>query len=118
MDELARAAADLEGMRLQWSPIWRPEWAWTPEAYVSAELVLWEGNRRLLRGDDDALGLRVYLGVRASDPSRWGAWGEPQTRFFASALLGKRTLFLRTYPDALAALADIRNIRLRLAEAR
>ncbi len=108
--------AGLDGMRLQWSPIWRPEWARSPGAYVEAGLVGWERSRRLLRGDDERLGLRVYLGVRHSDPTRWGGAGEPQATFFASALLGRRTLFLRTFPTAGEALVALGEARRWLAQ--
>jgi hypothetical protein len=109
------APPGLEGMRLRWSPIWRAEWAATPDAYVAAGLVAWEKSRRLLRGDDTSTGLRVYLGVRHTDPARWDGAGEPHTSFFASALLGGRTLFLHTYPTADAALAALSGARQRLA---
>lgn len=106
----------LEEVRLQWAPIWRAEWAQTPDAYVAAGLVGWERTRRLLRGDDPATGLRVYLGVRHSDPTRWGASGEPRATFFASALLNRRTLFLRTYATADAALTALVEARARLSQ--
>lgn len=103
-------------MRLQWSPVWRGEWAQEPDAYVAAGLVGWERTRRLLRGDDLATGLRVYLGVRHSDPSRWRAAGEPHATFFASALLSRRMLFLRTYATADAALTALADARARLSQ--
>lgn len=115
MDGLETALRGLESMRLQWSPVWRAEWANAPDEYVSAGFVRWEGSRRLLRGDDERLGLRVYLGVRHSDPTRWGVAGEPHTAFFASALLGGHTLFLHTYPTATAALAALASAHAMLA---
>ena len=116
MDARDISDAGLDGMRLQWSPIWRPEWTRSPDAYVEAGLVGWERSRRLLRGDDERLGLRVYLGVRHSDPTRWGAAGAPHATFFASALLGSRTLFLRTFPTAAEALGALGEARRWLAQ--
>lgn len=112
--ELERALRELDGMRLQWSPDWRSEWASAPEAYVETGAVGWERTRRLLRGDDQRLGLRVYLGVRHTDPSRWGLAGEPRATFFATALRGGRTLFLRTYPSATEALNALGALRAEL----
>lgn len=113
--ELERALGRLAGMRLQWSPAWRPEWASAPEAYVEAGVLGWERTRRLLRGDDTRLSLRVYLGVRHTDPTRWGLVGEPRATFFASALRGGRTLILRTYPTAAEALNALGEVRAELA---
>ena len=101
-------------MRLQFSSEWRAEWASAPEAYIAAGVVGWERTRRLLRGDDPVLGLRVYLGVRHTDPSRWGLEGEPSATFFASALSSGRTLFLRTYPTAMEALNALSAVRAEL----
>lgn len=114
MDGLPSVPAGLVGMRLQWSPVWRQEWTATPESYVEAGVVGRERARRLLRGDDDRLGLRVYLGVRHSDPARWAGAGEERAEFFASALLGRRTLYLHTYTTADAALAALGATRQRL----
>jgi hypothetical protein len=52
--------------------------------------------------------MKAYLGVRHSDPSRYGLPGEPHASFFLSVLLGKRTLFLRSYDTMPAALAELR----------
>lgn len=113
--ELEGALRRLDGMRLQWSPAWRPQWTDAPDAYVEAGVVGWERTRRLLCGDDLRLGLRVYLGVRHTDPARWGLAGEPRATFFASALRGGRTLFLRTYPTAVEALNTLGALRAELA---
>jgi hypothetical protein len=113
VDGLEAALRGLEGMRLKWSPVWRAEWANSPDEYVTSGAVQWERTRRLLRGDDERLGLRMYLGVRHSDPTRWGVVGEPRALFFASVLRHGRTLLLHTYPtaaEALAALAGARNL--------
>ncbi|HEY8326808.1 MAG: hypothetical protein ACHQ1E_04510 [Ktedonobacterales bacterium] len=100
------AAAD--SLILRWSPHYRPAWDATPDAYVEAGLVAPERTRRLLRADDPRLGMKAYLGVRHSDPSRYGLPGEPHASFFLSVLLGKRTLFLRSYDTMPAALAELR----------
>ena len=118
VDDLEMALAGLAGMRLQWSPVWRAEWATAPGEYVAAGLVGLERSKRLLRGDDPSLGLRVYLGVRHSDPTRWGVTGEPHASFFASALRDRHTMFLHTYPTAAAALAALAAARRQLAQGR
>jgi hypothetical protein len=95
------------GLTLRWASWYQPQWDTTPDAYVDAGVVAPERSRRLLRADDARLGLKAYLGVRHSDPARWGLPGDPRADFFLSALLGKRTLFLRTYPTVADALADL-----------
>jgi hypothetical protein len=103
----AQADAQADGLTLRWSPVYQPQWDATPEAYVAAGVVAWERTRRLLRADDARLGMKAYLGVRHSDPARWGLSGEPSAVYFLSVLLGKRTLYLRTYPTVPAALAAL-----------
>lgn len=100
-------ASAREGLTLHWAPWYQPQWDMTPDAYVEAGVVAPERSRRLLRADDTRLTLKAYLGVRHSDPARWGAPGEPRADFFLSALLGKRTLYLRTYATVSDALADL-----------
>lgn len=114
-DETPHAEAQATGLTLRWSPIYQPAWDAAPEAYVEAGVVAWERTRRLLRADDTRLGLKAYLGVRHSDPARWGLPGEPSAVFFLSILLGKTTLFLRTYPTVSAALATLRATHAQLA---
>lgn len=109
------AAAD--GLLLRWSPHYQPAWDATPDAYVEAGVVAPERTRRLLRADDPRLGMKAYIGVRHSDPSRYGLPGESLASFFLSVLLGKRTLFLRTYDAMPAALAELRRTHERLCEA-
>lgn len=102
-------------LTLRWSAHYRPEWDATPNAYAKHGVVAWERSRRLMRADDSALGMKAYLGVQHSDPSRWGLPGEARTRFFLSTLIGKRTLFLRTFDTAGEALALLRETHARLA---
>lgn len=101
-------------MRLEWSAIYRPEWDTSPEAYVTGGLVGWGRSRRLARGTDATCGLRAYIGVQHSDPARWGMPDEPRTVFFLSVLVGRKTLFLRTYPTIAAALGMLRETHLRI----
>ena len=101
-------------LTLRWSRVYHPEWDETPEAYVASGVVAWARSRRLLRADDARLGLKAYLGVQHSDPTRWGLPGEPRATFFLSVLLGRRTLFLRTYPTVAASLAALYEIHGRL----
>ncbi len=114
-DEDPHPEAQAPGLTLHWSSVYQPAWDTTPEAYVEAHVVAWERTRRLLRADDTRLGMKAYLGVRHSDPSRWGLPGEPHAVFFLSVLLGARTLFLRTYPTVPAALATLRATHAQLA---
>ncbi len=111
-DEPAQAA----GLTLRWSPIYQPAWDATPDAYVAAGVVAWERTRRLLRADDTRIGMKAYIGVRHSDPARWGLTGEPHAVFFLSVLLGKTTIFLHTCPTIPAALAELRRTHAHLAE--
>jgi hypothetical protein len=115
LDEDPRTEAQASGLTLRWSPIYQSAWDATPQAYVEAGAVGWERTRRLLRADDTRLGMKAYIGVRHSDPSRWGLPGEPHAVFFLSVLLGARTLFLRTYPTVPAALATLRATHAQLA---
>lgn len=92
-------------MRLEWSAIYHPEWDASAEAYVHTGLVGWGRSRRLARATDATCGLRAYVGVQHSDPALWGMPGEPRTVFFLSVLIGRKTLFLRTYPTVAVALA-------------
>jgi hypothetical protein len=107
--------AQASGLTLRWSPIYQSAWDATPQAYVEAGVVAWERTRRLLRADDARLGMKAYLGVRHSDPSRWGLPGEPRAVFFLSVLLGATTVFLRTYPTIPAALSALRETHAQLA---
>ncbi|MGH2503951.1 MAG: hypothetical protein ACRDID_15680 [Ktedonobacterales bacterium] len=107
------AAAD--GLFLRWSLHYQPAWDATPDAYVEAGVVAPERTRRLLRADDPRLGMKAYIGVRHSDPSRYGLPGEPHASFFLSVLLGKRTLFLHSHATVQAALAELRRTHERLA---
>ncbi len=94
---------------VRWSAQYEPRWDSTPDAYAEAGIVSWGRSRRLMRADDTSVGMKAYLGVQHSDPSRWGLPGDARTRFFLSVLLGKRTLFLRTFDtadEALAVLSD------------
>ncbi len=95
-------------LTMRWSPVYQPAWDDTPDAYVTAGIVAWERTRRLLRADDTDLGMKAYIGVRHSDPTRWGLPGEPRAVFFLSVLLGRRTLFLRTYPTMSETLTQLR----------
>ncbi|HEX2350564.1 MAG TPA: hypothetical protein VHI51_19165 [Ktedonobacterales bacterium] len=107
--------ADATGLILRWSPSYQPAWDATPDAYVAAGVVAPERTRRLLRADDARLEMKAYIGVRHSDPSRYGLPGEPRASFFLSVLLGKRTLFLHTHPTILAALDELRHTHAALA---
>ena len=109
------AADDAPGLVLRWSPHYQPAWDATPDAYVEAGVVAPERTRRLLRADDAALGMKAYVGVRHSNPARYGLPGEPHASFFLSVLLGKRTLFLHTHPTIPAALDELRRTHARLA---
>ncbi|HEY7849579.1 MAG TPA: hypothetical protein VIC27_05905 [Ktedonobacterales bacterium] len=108
--------AQAAGLTLHWSPVYQPAWDATPDAYVAAGVVAWERTRRLLRADDARIGLKAYIGVRHSDPARWGLAGEPRTTFFLSVLLGKTTIFLHTRPTIPDALAELRRTHAHLAE--
>lgn len=96
---------------VRWNPTYHPEWDATPERYQQAGIVGWGRSRRLGRLPPDQYGLHGYLGVQHADPSRWGQDAPPRTRFFASAFLGQRVIWLRTFAtmaetlDALAAYA-------------
>lgn len=109
--------ADDTALCLRWSPIYLSAWDDTPDAYVAAGVVAWERTRRLLRADDARLGMKAYIGIRHSDPTRWGLAGEPRAVFFLSVLLGKRTLYLRTYPTMSEALTQLRVTHAELAAA-
>lgn len=111
---MASDADAADGLTLRWSPHYQPAWDATPDAYVEAGVVAPERTRRLLRADDPQLGMKAYIGVRHSDPSRYGLPGEPHASFFLSVLLGGRTLFLRTYATAPAALVELRRTHERL----
>ena len=108
-------SADDTTLTLRWSPVYQPDWDDAPDAYVAAGVVGWERTRRLLRADDARLGMKAYIGVRHSDPTRWGLPGEPGAVFFLSVLLGTRTLFLRTYPTLPEALSQLRAAHAQLA---
>ncbi|HEX8981161.1 MAG TPA: hypothetical protein VF792_00190 [Ktedonobacterales bacterium] len=99
---------------VRWSAHYEPRWDATPDAYAEAGIVPWGRSRRLMRADDTRLGMKAYLGVQHSDPSRWGLPGDARTRFFLSVLLGKRTLFLRTFDTASEAFAVLHEIHDRL----
>lgn len=116
-DESTRIETNSAGLTLRWAPAYQPAWDAMPAAYVEAGVVAWERTRRLARADDARLGMKAYLGVRHSDPTRWGLPGEPQAVFFLSVLLGKTTLLLRTYPTIPAALETLRATHARLAAA-
>ncbi|HZC08206.1 MAG TPA: hypothetical protein VE338_21395 [Ktedonobacterales bacterium] len=103
-------------LTMRWAPVYQQVWDDTPDAYVAAGVVGWERTRRLLRADDSRLGMKAYIGVRHSDPTRWGLPGEPRAVFFLSLLLGKQTLFLRSYPTIPEALAELHAAHARLAE--
>lgn len=107
-DILVVPDASAEGLALRWSRVYQPKWDETPQAYLDAGVVAWGRSRRLLRADDARLNFKAYLGLQHSDPARWGLPGEPRATFFLSALLGKRTLFLRTYATVGLALAALR----------
>ena len=92
-----RAARHIDGLTLQWSPLYNRAWDTNPAAYLQAELVGWGRSKRLARASDPPRGFVAYLGVQHSDPSRWGRLGEPRTVFFLSLLVGGRTITLRTY---------------------
>lgn len=96
-----------DDLTLRWSREYQPIWDAAPMAYVEAGVVAWGRSRRLLRADATRLGMKAYLGVQHSDPSRWGLPGEPRAIFFLSVLLGKRTLFLHTYPTVPSALTAL-----------
>ena len=95
------------GLHIIWSEHYTPDWDTEPEQYVAHDIVAWGRSRRLARISSDSGRIKAYLGVQHSDPSRWGLAGDPQTRFFLSFFLDGRTLFLRTYPNLPAALADL-----------
>ncbi len=99
---------------VRWSAHYEPHWDATPDAYAEAGIVPWGRSRRLMRADDTRLGMKAYLGLQHSDPSRWGLPGDARTRFFLSVLLGKRTLFLRTFDTADEALTALRETHNRL----
>lgn len=99
---------------VRWSAHYEPRWDATPDAYAEAGIVPWGRSRRLMRADDTRLGMKAYLGVQHSDPSRWGLPGDARTRFFLSVLLGKRTLFLRTFDTASEAFAVLHETHDRL----
>lgn len=103
------ASGDAPGLTMRWSPHYQPAWDVAPDAYVEAGVVAPERTRRLLRADDPSLGMRAYIGVRHSDPTRYGLPGEPRASFFLSVLLGKRTLFLRMHSTIPAALDELRH---------
>lgn len=94
-------------LRARWSPIYRPEWDETPEAYVMHELVGWGRSRRLARFDDAAAGFKAYVGVQHYDPSRWNAPGEARAKFFLSLFLDSRTVTLHTFSTLAEALAEL-----------
>ncbi len=105
-----------DGLTLRWSPVYQPAWDATPEAYFDAGVVAWERTRRLLRADDARLGMKAYIGVRHSDPARWGLPGEPHADYFLSVLLGATTIFLHTHRAIPSALAELRRTHAHLAE--
>ncbi|HEU5344243.1 MAG TPA: hypothetical protein VFU60_07875 [Ktedonobacterales bacterium] len=109
------ASGDAPGLTMRWSPSYQPAWDAAPDAYVEAGVVAPERTRRLLRADDPRLGMKAYIGVRHSDPSRYGLPGEAHASFFLSVLLGKRTLYLHTHPTIPAALDELRRTHARLA---
>ncbi|HEV2459677.1 MAG TPA: hypothetical protein VGS80_15075 [Ktedonobacterales bacterium] len=102
---MARKTRELEKARrveselgILWSPVYRPEWDSTAEAYVEHGVVGWGRSRRLGRAEDVERRFKAYLGVQHDDPARWGLAGEPRARFFVSLFVGQRTVALRTYP--------------------
>jgi hypothetical protein len=95
-------------LEAQWSTIYHPEWDTDPERYLNSGLVKWGRNRRLARFDDRLRGFRAYIGLHHSDPSRFGASGQAQTRYFLSLFVLGQTVSLHTYDtfaEAQAALA-------------
>lgn len=91
---------------MTWSGVYRPAWDADPAAYLEHGAVGWGRGRRLGRLAVPAAGLLAYVGVQHVDPARWGAAGEPASRFFASCRLGS-AVWLRTFPTMTAALASI-----------
>ncbi|MFI5273210.1 MAG: hypothetical protein ACHQ4H_09300 [Ktedonobacterales bacterium] len=83
---------------IEWSPVYRPEWDATPDAYAAHDVVRWGYSRRLARAEDAARRFTAYLGVRHFDPGRYGLAGDPQTKFFVSLFVNRRTVALRTFP--------------------
>ncbi len=93
---------------IEWAQAYRREWNDAPEAYVAHGVVGWGRSRRLARAQDRARHFKAYLGVQHFDPARWYGTGDPVARFFLSVFVQNRTVALRTYPTAGAALADLR----------
>jgi hypothetical protein len=102
------------GLRIHYSAIYHAEWDARPDEYVAAELVGWGRSRRLAKLQDPACHFVAYVGIHHADPARWNLPGESAARFFASILVGGRTLELRTYATMDDALGAIRAAHARI----
>jgi len=115
MGRLAVQHTDDE-LTFAWSPVYRPEWDDAPNRYVECDVVSWGRSRRLARIEDPSLRLKAYLGVQHFDPAHWNLPGEARAVFFLSLFMNGRTVTLRTFPTAAAALAALHAFHVEVRE--